>query len=45
VTRSSTGEFSASVGGLKAGVAYEFRAVAKHLLVTVAGEDAVVGVR
>jgi len=39
VARSSPGEFTAEVAGLKEGEAYEFRAVVKHPLLTVQGED------
>jgi alpha-L-fucosidase len=40
-SRSATGPFSAEVRGLRAEQEYEFRAVAKHPLLTVYGEDAV----
>jgi alpha-L-fucosidase len=39
VNRSSPGAFSAEVGGLEPGVEYEYRVVAKHPLLTVAGEE------
>jgi alpha-L-fucosidase len=39
--RSAAGEFSATVEGLDEGEDYEFRAVAKHPLVTVYGEEKV----
>jgi alpha-L-fucosidase len=41
VSRSSPGAFSAEVAGLPPGVEYEFRVVAKHPLLTIAGEDIV----
>ncbi len=41
VARSSAGEFTATVTDLIAGQAYEFRAVVKHPLMTVYGEDTV----
>ena len=39
VSRSSPGPFSAEISGLEPGVEYEFRVVAKHPLLTVAGEE------
>ena len=39
VSRSSPGAFSAEVGGLQPGVEYEYRVVAKHPLLTIAGEE------
>jgi hypothetical protein len=39
VSRSSPGPFSAEISGLDPGVEYEFRVVAKHPLLTVAGEE------
>jgi alpha-L-fucosidase len=39
VSRSSPGAFSAEVGGLEPGVEYEYRVVAKHPLLTIAGEE------
>jgi alpha-L-fucosidase len=39
VSRSSPGPFSAEVGGLQPGVEYEYRVVAKHPLLTIAGEE------
>jgi alpha-L-fucosidase len=44
VSRSSPGGFSAEVGGLQPGVEYEYRVVAKHPLLTVAGEEVVFSV-
>ena len=38
-SRSSPGPFSAEVSGLQPGVEYEYRVVAKHPLLTIAGED------
>jgi alpha-L-fucosidase len=39
VSRSAPGAFSAEVGGLQPGVEYEYRVVAKHPLLTIAGEE------
>jgi alpha-L-fucosidase len=41
VRRSAPGEYTARVGGLQPGQAYEFRALARHPLLTVYGEDSV----
>jgi hypothetical protein len=40
-SRSSPGLFSAEVSGLQPGVEYEYRVVAKHPLLTIAGEEVV----
>jgi alpha-L-fucosidase len=42
VGRSSPGEFTAVIDGLEPQDAYEFRAVVKHPLLTVFGEDRIV---
>ena len=41
IGRSAPGEYTAVVGGLQPGHAYEFRALVRHPLLTIYGEDAV----
>jgi alpha-L-fucosidase len=45
VSRSASGAFTAVVDGLTEGQAYEFRAVVKHPLITIYGEDRVLPAR
>ena len=45
VTRSVTGEFTAEIAELREGQAYEFRALVKHPLLTLYGEEKVVPIR
>jgi len=45
VTRASPGAFTAEITGLVSGHVYEFRAVVKHPLITIHGEDQLVPTR